>query len=361
MIILPRKLKCGQQQAASVTLFAAQGLAQGPVTVKLMSQSGEKLGETSSLVSGKAKVPFDVPKGAGEYKVVVKGPGFKEQAQVEAVERFPVFLQTNKPIYKPGQTVHIRVITLNGDLRPHPAEVEVTIQEAKGSKVAHQTLKTDEYGMATFDLPLSTEPNLGKWKITAKSGENSTELDFEVAKYTLPKYEVKTSLDKDWYLASEPIQGEVTAEYSFGKKVKGTLRVVAKRYVGQWEKYARFEDEIDGKKAFELPATGYVAGVPAAKGMGNVQLEVVVEEQATGYQQKITKLLTISQAPLTIKAIPESSTFKPGLPFNFLIVTETPVGEGVDTVVETHFTFQDEEFKVIKEETSTTTRLQVSN
>ncbi len=349
MVVLPKVLKCGGKEFASVTLLAAQGLAQGLVKLSLW-QEGRKLEEKSMFISGKGMIPFDAPAQPGEYKVVASGPGFREEASLTAVDRFPIFLETDKPIYKPGQTVHIRVVTLDSDLLPHPAEVMVTVRDAKGNKVFKRALQTDEYGMAELDLPLSNEPNLGTWKIIAQSGENSTQLDIEVEKYVLPKYEVKIELEKEWFLVNEPIEGEVTAEYSFGKKVKGKLEVIAKRYVGEWEEYATYEDEIDGRAKFRLPPVKYVTGVPAAKGMGNVQLEVKVEEQATGYEQTTTELLTISQAPLSIQAIPESSSFKPGLPFGFLIVTETPANEPVDVAVKIHLTFQDKNFKTIREE-----------
>lgn len=185
--------------------------------------------------------------------------------------------------------------------------------------------------MATLELPISQEPNLGTWKITAKSEQDDTQIDVRVEEYVLPKYEVKAELPKDWFLVDEPIKGSVAAEYSFGKPVKGELVITAKRYVGQWEQYATLSKSIDGNTDFELPAVGYVAGVPAAGGLGNVMLDITVKETATGYEESTSELLTVSSTPLNIQIIPESSVFKPGLPFNILIITETPDNEAVDS------------------------------
>ena len=62
----------------------------------------------------------------------------------------------------------------------------------------------------------------------------------------------------------------MSAEYSFGKPVRGEVDIIASRYVGVWEEYASFTKEIDGETSFELPAPGYVAGTPAAAGQGNL-------------------------------------------------------------------------------------------
>ena len=117
----------------------------------------------------------------------------------------------------------------------------------------------------TIDLPISTEPNLGTWKITASTAKSKTQLDVKVEEYVLPKYEVKVDLPKDWFLVSEPIKGKVTATYSFGKPVKGELQIKATKYVGTWQDYANLQSGYRRRSEFTIPAAQYVAGVPAAR------------------------------------------------------------------------------------------------
>ncbi|MCW3992626.1 MAG: alpha-2-macroglobulin, partial [Candidatus Bathyarchaeota archaeon] len=160
-----------------------------------------------------------------------------------------------------------------------------------------------------------------------------------------PKYEVKVDLPRDWFLPDERIEGRVSAEYSFGKKVVGELVVRGLRYVGEWEEFATLRTEIDGEVSFEIPPVGYVTGVPAARGMGNVQLEVAVRERGTDYEEEATRLLTISPSELSLQLIPEGSSFKPGLPFTFLVVTETPDNQPVDAKVEFSIAYLNEKFE----------------
>ena len=105
----------------------------------------------------------------------IEGPGFKDSASVKLAPGTMVLLETDKPIYKPGQTIHIRLITLDMMLKPWPAEVTVEVQDSKGIKVYRTTATTDDFGMASVELPLSTEPNLGVWKVTAALDEQTTQ------------------------------------------------------------------------------------------------------------------------------------------------------------------------------------------
>ena len=87
-----------------------------------------------------------------------------------------------------------------------------------------------------------------------------------------------------------------------------------------------------------------VAGVPEAGGLGNVRLDITVTEEATGYQQATTELLTVADSPLNVKLIPEGNAFKPGLPFSVMVVTETPGGDPVEADVALDIYYYDEDY-----------------
>jgi CD109 antigen len=325
-------------------------LISGKVEVAL-AREGKEIVKVKKRIDGKGIIPVNIPPvEEGEYEIRIKGDGFEDRARVRVENSFIIFVETDKPIYKPGQTAHLRVITLDAELKPVGEVATLEIMDAKGIKIFRRELETDEYGMATLDLPISEEPNLGVWKITALADKGRTQLDIRVEEYVLPKYEVRVELPKEWFLASEPVKGKVLARYSFGKPVQGELEITARRYVGEWQEYTSFSKVIDGETQFELPAVGYVAGVPEARGMGNVMLEVAVREKATGYEEKSSKLLTVSEVPLSIQIIPGSSIFKPGLPFRFLLITESPDNRPVDVRVNLTATYLDDDLKEAKKE-----------
>ena len=336
MVVAPEVLHSGQTHDIPVSLFLGAEPAEG--TVRLMLSDGDRVvAEASQFVQGSEVVALTVPsETAGSYVLRVSGDGtgdgsFDDSARIQ-VQNPPVilFLETDKPIYKPGQEIRIRALRLDSDLKPVAGPVTVEVQDAKGIKVYKQVVEADEYGMASASLPLSTEPNLGVWKLTALSGGQDTKLDVRVEEYVLPKYEITVDTPRDWILVDDTVTGTVSAEYSFGKPVRGEMEVTAHRYVGVWEEYATFTKEIDGQTTFELPAPGYVAGTPTAGGQGNLQLNFTVREQGTGYVERTSSLLTVADSPVNLQLIPAGSWFSPGLPLSMLLVAETPGNEPVD-------------------------------
>ncbi len=353
LVMVPAVLQPGSEQSIPVTFFRGDQPVPGRVEISLL-QDGRVISTTMESLKARGSVRLSIPSVPdGDYAVRIKGEGFEDQATVRVENRFLLFLETDKPIYKPGQTIRIRALTLSADLRPVSQPVTVEALDARGIRVFRTTLNTDDFGMGNTDLPLSTEPNLGAWKLIGLSANATSQLDVRVEEYVLPKYEVKVDLPRDWFLVSEPVTGKITAEYSFGKPVKGELRITALKYVGQWQQYATFTKDIDGAADFTLPAVGYVAGVPAAGGMGNIQLDVSVVERSTGYQEKTSRLLTVAQSSTNLQIIPSGTVFKPGLPFRLMLVTQTPDKKLIDAKVQVNITYYDKDFKEAGKESET--------
>jgi CD109 antigen len=351
--VIPAILQAGSKQTVSVNLFAGQAPAAGKVQLALL-KDGKQIAQSQSNIKGNGEIQLNIPDVAeGEYTIQVKSDNFQDEAKVTIQNNYLVFLETDKPIYKPGQTMQIRTMTLDSGLKPTSENVVVEILDAKGIKIYRNEAKTDDFGMASLELPISQEPNLGTWKLTATTPKTKTQLDVRVEEYVLPKYEVNVDLPKDWFLVNEPIKGKVTAEYSFGKPVKGELHIVATKYVGTWQDFSTLDIDIDGEADFTITAANYVAGVPAAGGQGNVKLTFSVIEQSTGYQEKSDKLLTVAQSSLNLEIIPSGSTFKPKLPYSFMVVTKTPDNKLVESTVKATITYLDDKLQAVKTENKT--------
>ncbi len=349
--LVPKVLRSGETASFSLSLFNGENLVRSPVSVTLFDANKRVLTSNTADIDGKGTVMFDVPQvAAGDYEVLVTGVGFSEHTTVQIQAGTLLFLETDKPIYKPGQKILVRLVSLDSELKPVQTGATLEVQDAKGIKIFKQQVTTDEYGTVTTELPLSTEPNLGVWKLTASARDASTELDVRVEEYVLPKYEVKAELAKGWFLVDETITGHVAAQYSFGRAVEGELKVTASRYVGQWEEYATYTADIHGEGDFTIQPAGYAAGVPEAGGLGNVRLDISVVEESTGYEQTTTELITVAETPVNIQLIPESSAFKPTLPFSLLLVTETPGGEPVEAAVNVDVSYMDEDYSEVGHE-----------
>ena len=340
LAVAPKVFRVGQTEDVTVSLLRGQQPASGSVSLALVDSAGKTVAQASGTVAGRSSFGLSVGSAPeGDYRLKMDAASFAAEAPVKVEDGTLLFVETDKPIYKPGQTLHIRILTLDPSLRPVASTATLELADAKGLKVYKREVKTDDLGMASVDVPLSTEPNLGVWKATAKAGKRTAEVDVRVEHYVLPKYEVTVSLPRSWILASDPIQGTVKATYSYGKAVKGDLRIKASRYVGTWQEYANVTKTIDGQVKFELPAPKYSAGVASSGGLGNVQLDVTVTEQETGYEEQTTQLVAVAATPTVLQLIPESVTFKPGLPLNVLVVAQTPDNAPVDADVTLSLTY----------------------
>jgi len=355
-MVAPLKIYAGGKASVNVTTLSGQELEPVPAPIRLTMSTGEvaiPLFSGSTDSSGHRNILFTVPSvPSGSYLFALDIEGNDPLNADVTVQDGPVlFVETDKPIYRPGQTIQGRVLSLSNDLTPLPSTIEVSIMDAKGIKIFKETVTADLFGVAPFNLTLANELNLGTWTIRAKSGSSETTLDVLVDRYVLPKFAVDLKTEKTWFLYDERINGSIDAQYFFGKPVQGRVDLAASRYIGAWDQYATFAGELqDGKIEFSLPSVGYVSGTLAEEGAGTLQLDVVVTDES-GHEERTNLLLRIVDAPIQVRLIADSQTLKPGLPLQVLVITETPDGVPISSDVSLKTTYWNENMEVIEDST----------
>ena len=360
LILAPRVMFTGGESAITISATEKGAPVEQSISFMLVDTAGVATTLTSGSTGSKghAVAAFDVPDlDPGTYTLVAQPAGSDAtfNGSVRIANSSALFLETDKPIYKPGQTIHGRILSLNNNLIPVSGQCTIEISDAKGIKIFKETLDTNEYGVASFDMPLASEVNLGTWKVKAEMGQALTQLDLRVEKYVLPKFQVDVTTPRDWFLVDDPITGTVDATYFFGKQVEGRVSLVASRYVGVWEEYATYEVDLeDGSAEFELPEAGWVAGTYGAGGMGSLTLNISVTDTGN-HTETTTKLLKITESPVVLQVILESRLIKPGMPFNILVVTETPDGEPLEMEVVIEIEFVDTNYNYQTQSSNVTT------
>src|SRR6185369_10819323 len=113
-----------------------------------------------------------------------------------------ILLTTDKPLYQPGQTVHLRALGLDRQTgKPMAAGTALfEIQDGRGNKVMKRSLKSDGYGISATAFRIGPVVNMGPWKARVVVGPDTTEKTFEVSRYALPKFKVGVAADRPFYM-----------------------------------------------------------------------------------------------------------------------------------------------------------------
>lgn len=142
-----------------------------------------------------------------------------------------LFLQTDQPIYNPGQRVRYRVFALDQKMRPTTDSLTVTVENSHGLRVRkRQVYAPSSIYQDDFVIPDISEP--GTWKISARfldSPDSNCSTQFEVKKYVLPNFEVQITPGEPYILTAPGVLGDIQldiqARYVYGKPVQGVAYV----------------------------------------------------------------------------------------------------------------------------------------
>jgi alpha-2-macroglobulin len=133
------------------------------------------------------------------------------------------YVYTDRPIYRPGHTVHYKGIireVLNGAyIGPKSNKVRVRIFDGQSRILVQEDLKLNSFGSLSGQLVLGREVALGSYTIEVKAGYHTFNGHFDVDEYKKPEILVSVRPKKNSYLSGESISGIINASYYFGGPV----------------------------------------------------------------------------------------------------------------------------------------------
>ncbi|RXG54302.1 hypothetical protein Avbf_13599, partial [Armadillidium vulgare] len=219
----------------------------------------------------------------GEFTIVgsLEGQTLNHRKHVKiATNVFKTFIQTDKYLYKPSETVQFRILTLTG---PY---LQVSIET-------------------------------GTYKIIVQSLHGKTfEHSFEVKEYVLPRFEVTINCASKVFATTEIITFEVCAKYTFGQPVKGNVFLNVSSNDGR-EFYRTTDNvyQIYGCQNYNITADDLYINMRNHYGKYLI-INAVVTEEGTGVEIKANeKKIKIYRTVLSFQDISTQKYFKPELPY----------------------------------------------
>ena len=136
------------------------------------------------------------------------------------------YLYTDRPIYRPDQTVYFKGIVRADDdahytIPQTMRALEIVIDDPQGKELYRETLNVSDMGTFHGELALDAEAPLGTYyiRVDGERWDFYAGTGFRVAEYRAPEFEVDVQTDRDHYLNGEEINVTVNAEYYFGGPV----------------------------------------------------------------------------------------------------------------------------------------------
>ncbi|XP_070762047.1 alpha-2-macroglobulin-like [Enoplosus armatus] len=232
MLAIPAVLEAGAETKFCASLLQPNETLVLTVTLKSQEQNTTLLQKTSNAefhTCVQFKAPLVQNEEVQKLEVEVRGDTFysKEVRKVKIKAYQPMtFVQTDKPIYLPGQTVHFRVVTLDTKWRPANQLYNIIqVEDAKGNRIGQWLSETSNGKILQLSYSLNPEACEGTYNVIVETEGKKMHHSFKVEKYVLPKFGVQINAFDEISMAQDEIKAEVCATYTFGQPVPGSAEL----------------------------------------------------------------------------------------------------------------------------------------
>ena len=142
----------------------------------------------------------------------------------EGYQQYRVHTYTDRPIYRPGQQVHLRGIARREQdvayTMPDLSSVHVLVHDPNGEAILDTSLPLDAFGAFNSDLSLAAGAPLGSYYINVEVGDTGFAAYFQVAAYRAPEFEVTVKPGRSELTLGQGNRATVDVRYFFGGPVQ---------------------------------------------------------------------------------------------------------------------------------------------
>ncbi|KAM8981951.1 alpha-2-macroglobulin isoform X1 [Sarcophilus harrisii] len=279
-------------------------------------------------------LPFTIPKLSTRsemafFTVQVKGPTHtvsrRKTVLVNNLESL-VFIQTDKPIYKPEQKVQFRIVSVDGNFRPLNEKFPlVYIEDPKRNRILQWQNLVLEGGLKQLSFSLSSEPAHGSYKVVVQKelGRNK-EHSFKVEEFVLPRFGVYVNVPDKITILDEEFTVSVCGRYTYGEPVSGLASVsVCRKYSQHSDCYGKDSESICEEFSKQLDGFGCVSQNIKTKifqmkkneFLMNLDVTAKITEEGTEVELTGTGSCEITDVISKVTFVNVDSHYRHGLPF----------------------------------------------
>lgn len=208
-------------------------------------------------------------------------------------DRYKVYTYTDRPIYRPNQTVFFKGIVRvqeNEGLKNFVGKpITVKVYNSDDEPIKSMNLETNRFGTYNGFIELPQKTSLGSYRIETRIDDNDYTSYFEVAEYRKPEYKVDVVPGSDIVISGNKTKATIKANYFFGypvtnAKVKYTV-YSSPDYDLRWklqerpDYYAFFDDWDDDGEDYDSSSGDIVAeGYAITDEAGEAKIEFTTKK-----------------------------------------------------------------------------------
>ncbi|NXJ96509.1 A2ML1 protein, partial [Corythaixoides concolor] len=233
------------------------------------------------------------------------------------------FIQTDKPVYKPGQMGMDRIPCVVRSLFAlgNNSSLLLPMQDPKGNRIAQWLNVKPVGGIVDLSFSLAAEAPVGEYTIKTPDRTHT----FRVEEYVLPKFSVSIQMPQVVTILEENFRLHVCGMYTYGKPVQGSVKAVvcrkhirynqksskAKRsickdYMGETKKDGCFATEVNVKIYHQKRSDNHDF---------NLEAVAFLKESGTGVEMNTTENCKVTFEITTLQFWGMSYYYQQGAPY----------------------------------------------
>ncbi|XP_055487408.1 LOW QUALITY PROTEIN: murinoglobulin-2-like [Leucoraja erinacea] len=230
------------------------------------------------------------------------------------------FVQTDKPVYKPGQTVRFRVVSLDQDFQPTLEKYPlITLTDIGQYRIGQWLGVEGRQGIVDLSFDLIPDSPMGSYTIQVQTSSEKVTHSFSVEEYVLPKFELKVHLPEQITILDTTIPIKVCGRYTYGKPMRGDVNGTVCLQQVYYRRSQRNCHIVTGKTdtdgCFSTDLSTDTFRIRTNRRSGNIHAHFVVAEEGTGITREGSGSCQVSSEVTTISFEEVEDYYKTGIPY----------------------------------------------